>query len=324
MIQFSIIVPVYNRPQEMEEFLHSLSLQTDKDFEVMVMEDQSPNSCESICQRYASNINIQYYCIHTGRSERRNLGMEKAKGNYFILFDSDCIIPPNYIATLRQVLTSDYVDCFGGPDSANSSFSNTQLAVNYAMTSFLTTGGIRGGMKDVNKFLPRAFNMGFSREVFQRTRGYKEIIGEDIDLSMRIKEGGFSVRLIKEAVVVHKRNVDIPKFFRQVNTFGKARILLSKLHPHSLKITHLFPSCFLLGCITLLILALLSPYFLLPLAVYSVALFAESWINNGSLAVAALSVVTSYAQLFGYGLGFIDELITRRASKKASEQLYRQ
>ncbi len=308
----------------MEEFLHSLSLQTDKDFEVMVMEDESPNSCKAICEKYGTDINIKYHCVKTGRSERRNLGMELASGDYFILFDSDCIIPMQYIEVLRNELKNDFVDCFGGPDDANTTFSDIQLAVNYAMTSFLTTGGIRGGMKNVNKYLPRAFNMGFSRAVFDKTKGYKEIIGEDIDLSMRIKEAGFSVRLIKGAKVFHKRRVDIPKFFRQVNTFGKARVLLSKLHPGSLKVTHLFPSCFLLGIIGLILLSFYSVMFLLPIVIYKVALFAESLVKNRSLKVAALSVITSFAQLFGYGAGFIDELITRRASKKASEQLYRQ
>ena len=323
-LNFSVIVPVYNRPDEMDELLCSLSKQTDRKFEVVVMEAEGGKSCESVCHRYSSEISIQFHKEDSDRSARRNRGMQLAKGNYFILFDSDCIIPPDYIATLRNALTDDYVDCFGGPDAAMADFSVTQRAVNYAMTSFLTTGGIRGAMKNVRKYLPRAFNMGFSREVFERTGGYRQMIGEDVDLSMRIKEAGFSVKLIKEAFVYHKRRVTLRTFYRQVNTFGKARVLLTKLHPHSLKLTHLFPSFFLVGNIALLALAFWKPVCLLPVLLYVVMLFCESLFKNKNLLVALLSPVTSYIQLCGYGLGFIEELLTGKASKKAAETLYRQ
>ncbi len=324
-IQFSIIVPVYNRPQEMAEFLESLALQTDVDFELMVMEGIGGSSCKTLCQQYGTTLNIQFHENNEGRSQRRNLGMQLATGNYFLLFDSDCILPKEYIATLRKSLQTHYVDCYGGPDSADSSFSNLQLAVNYSMTSFMTTGGIRGGMKQVDKYLPRAFNMGFSREVFEKTGGYYDIIGEDVDLSMRIKEAGFSVRLIKEAVVYHKRRLNIPKFYKQVNTFGKARILLSKLHPNSAKLIHYFPALFTLGNIALVLGALLlCPYFIIPIGIYILALFTESLMINKKMSVAILSIVTSYVQLFGYGLGFINESITKKASKRSAETMYRQ
>jgi GT2 family glycosyltransferase len=252
--------------------------------------------------------------------------MRLASGNYFMLFDSDCILPPEYVATVRQTLENDYVDCYGGPDSADETFTDMQLAVNYSMTSIMTTGGIRGCMKNVDKYLPRAFNMGFSREVFERTGGYLDMIGEDVDLSMRIKESGFKVRLIKDAYVYHKRRVNMKGFFKQVNTFGKARVLLTSRHPGSLKVMHLFPSCFVVGNISLVVMAVLcrSLWWLLPIAVYIMLIFLESLFKNKRLKVALLSIVTSYAQLCGYGLGYIDEFITRRASRKSAETLYRQ
>lgn len=325
-LKFSIIVPVYNRPDEMREFLDSLARQTDTDFEVMVMEGECEHSCKSVCDTYSSQLNIHYHQRPSGRSARRNEGMQLASGNYFLLFDSDCILPPVYIGQLRSALARHYVDCYGGPDSADHTFTDLQLAINYAMTSIMTTGGIRGGMKDVRKYLPRAFNMGFSREVFERTGGYLDMIGEDVDLSMRIKEAGFSVELIPQAVVYHKRRISLSGFYRQVCTFGKARVLLSARHPGSLKLMHLFPSCFAVGNAGLLLLSVItcSAWWLLPIALYVSLLFTESLLKNKRLRVALLSVVAGYIQLCGYGIGFIDELITRRASHRASETLYRQ
>lgn len=325
MLQFSIIVPVYNRPQEMDEFLESLVLQTDKDFDVMVMEGKCEHSCKLVCDKYCDRLNIKFYEDNSGRSERRNLGMQLALGNYFLLFDSDCILPKDYIAIVRKVLTDDYVDCFGGPDRADDTFSDMQLAINYSMTSIMTTGGIRGGMKALDKFLPRSFNMGLSREVFDVTGGYLDMIGEDTDLSMRIKEAGFKTRLIKEAFVYHKRRINLKGFYRQTNTFGKARVLLSTCHPGSLKIMHLFPSCFAVGNLGLLVLAIFCGwYWLLPIVLYVSMIFIESLIKNKSIKVALLSICTSYAQLCGYGFGYIEEFITRKASKKSAETLYRQ
>lgn len=324
-LKFSIIVPVYNRKQEISELLESLSLQSDTDFEVMIMEGRCTDSCHDICHQYSSQLNIRFFVRDTGRSARRNEGMQLATGNYFLLFDSDCTLPPDYIAGLRKSLTDNYVDCYGG-DSANTSFSDLQLAINYSMTSFMTTGGIRGGMKDVSKYLPRAFNMGFSRRVFEATGGYRDMIGEDVDLSMRIKEAGFVVRLIPAAVVYHKRRITLKGFYRQVNTFGKARILLTKLHPGSLKIIHLFPSCFALGNIFLILMSIIgcSLWWISPLLLYVALIFVESMAKNKSAKVALLSIAASYAQLCGYGFGLVDEAITRRASRKAAESLYRQ
>lgn len=324
-LQFSIIVPVYKRNDELTEFLDSLTRQTDQNFEVLILEAPSDDDATKLCQSYQDRLRIVHKIDDSSRSARRNLGIEMANGNYCLLFDSDVILPPHYIATVRKALTEHYVDCFGGPDSADESFTDIQKAVNYAMTSIMTTGGIRGGTKKLDKFLPRAFNTGFSKEVYEKVGGYREMIGEDTDLSIRIKEGGFKVRLIPEAVVVHKRRITLKKFYRQVYTFGKARILLTKLHPGSLKIMHLFPTAFALGTTLLVLLALLWHWWCItPLLLFALMTFTESLIRNGSLKVAGLSILTSFAQLLGYGFGLLDELFTKRASHTAAEKLYRQ
>ena len=339
-IRLSIIVPVYNRPDEVTELLESLANQTNKDFEVLIMEGDSPNRCDEVCVRYADRVNVHHHFYpEYSRSQRRNKGMDLATGNYFLFFDSDCIIPPKYIAIVREKLQNDYVDCYGGPDSADQDFSDVQLAINYSMTSMMTTGGIRGGTKKVDKFLPRTFNMGFSKEVYDKVGGFKDIIGEDIDQSLRIREAGFTTRLIKEASLFHKRKIDLKKFYKQVNTFGKARILLTTLHPSSFKLVYLLPTCFFLGNVFLVLMALIALIarccgdsafgqwwwvWLLPIALYILAIFCESLIKNKKIKVALLSILTSYIQLCGYGIGFLDEFFTRRASKKSQETIYSQ
>lgn len=324
-LKFSIIIPVYNRPEEVKELLDSLSRQTDKDFEVLIMEGDSQQKSDIICKNYAREIDIHYhYQPKMSRSGRRNLGMEKAIGNYFLFFDSDCIIPDNYIRQIKSILSRKYADCFGGPDNAEQNFSNIQRAINYSMTSIMTTGGVRGRTKKSNKFCPRTFNMGISKEVFLKVGGFREIIGEDIDMSLRIKDAGFAVHLIREVYVFHKRKINLKKFFKQVYTFGKARILLSRLHHNSLEFVHILPTAFLLGNLLLIILSiLLSPYFMLPIGFYVFVIFVESLVKNKSLAIASLSTITSYIQLCGYGLGFLDELFTGRASKVEQELLYK-
>lgn len=325
-MKFSIIVPVYNRSEEINEFLNSLKNQTDKDFEVIIMEGICVDSCKHVVEKFSNCLNIKFFEENTGRSARRNKGMSLAEGDYFLLFDSDCILPSQYISIVRKSLENNYLDCFGGPDNADGSFTDLQLAINYSMTSIMTTGGFRGGRKKMKNFMPRAFNMGFSKEVFQTTHGYREMIGEDVDLSMRIKEAGFSVGLISEAFVYHKRRITLCGFFKQVNTFGKARILLSSLHPGSFRIIHFLPSAFFLGNMFLILLSLIfkCAWFLLPLAIYICLIFIESLCKNKKISIALLSIVTSYFQLFGYGIGYLDEFFTRRASKKNAESLYRQ
>ena len=309
----------------MAELLESLTKHTDKGFEVLVLEDGSSMHCDKVCKRYEDKLDLHYYFIpNTSRSERRNYGMSHAKGEWSILFDSDVIVPPQYIATVRAELEAHpEVDCYGGPDAADASFSDVQKAINYSMTSIMTTGGIRGGMKNKDKFSPRSFNMGISRKCFETVGGYKNMIGEDIDLSIRIQQAGFKTTLIPEAYVYHKRRVDLKKFFWQVNTFGKGRVLLGEMHPGSMKLVHLLPAAFVMGNIALVLLAFWSPWFLLPIGLYVLGLFVESLIKNRSVKIALLSIVAAYMQLFGYGTGFLGECITHKARKKKQEELYK-
>lgn len=324
MERFSIIIPVFNRPDEVDELLASLTRQTDKGFEVLVIEDGSTIPCDEICRKYEEQLDLHYYFKpNSGRSETRNFGMERASGDWFVIYDSDVIVPPHYIATVRAELKKNPVDCYGGPDAADASFSDIQKAINYSMTSFMTTGGIRGATKNKAKFSPRSFNMGISRKCFEKVGGYKNMIGEDIDLSIRIQQAGFKTTLIPEAYVFHKRRVDLRKFFRQVNTFGKGRVLLGEIHPGSLKIVHLLPAAFVLGNIALVLLAFWSPWFLLPIGIYILGLFVESLVKNKSIKIALLSIVAAYMQLFGYGTGFLGECITHKARKAKQEELYK-
>ena len=312
MPYFSVIIPVYNRPDEVRELLESLSKQTLKDFEVLLIEDGSVNRCDTVAQEFGKDLNICYfYKENSGRSLTRNYGMERASGEYLIFFDSDCIIPERYFEIVKARLEEDYVDCFGGPDAAHTSFSNLQKAISYSMTSFFTTGGIRGGKKGMEKFTPRTFNMGFSKEVYKRVGGFKDMFGEDIDLSLRIQKAGFHTVLIRDAFVYHKRRVSFRSFYRQVSVFGRARVDLYLLHPESLKIVHLLPAAFVLGSLILILLSFFCIWALLPLIVYFLALFFESLVCNHSLRIAGLSVLTSIIQLGGYGIGFLSAFIKK-------------
>ncbi|MCC8117585.1 MAG: glycosyltransferase [Bacteroidales bacterium] len=310
---YSVIVPVYNRIDEVRDLLDSLSKQTRKCFEVVLTEDGSTQPCKEVVEEYADNIDIKYFWKENeGRSIARNYGMEHSKGDYFIFFDSDCVIPPDYFEILDQELEKHPLDCFGGPDAAHESFTDVQKAINYGMTSFLTTGGIRGGKVQLEKFTPRTFNMGYSRQVYERVGGFREMFSEDIDMSTRIRQAGFSIGLIRNAKVWHKRRVDFKKFFRQVHVFGMSRITLKLLYPDSLKPVHALPALFVIGCVVLIILAIaLSPLWLLPLIAYLLAIFFTAWASTKSFKIACLAVPASLIQLTGYGLGFIQAFTTK-------------
>ena len=312
-MRFSIIVPIYNRPDEARELLESLSHQTFKDFELVLVEDGSTKPCHDEVEAYRSHFFIQYIVKeNTGRSDSRNVGMQHAGGDYFIFFDSDCIIPPPYLESVDRLLREDYADCYGGPDCEHPSFSTMQKAVNYAMTSFWTTGGIRGGKMTMEKFKPRTFNMGFSRAVYEKVGGFRDMYGEDIDLSIRINREVFTTKLYREAFVYHKRRVNLKKFYKQVNIFGQARINLFKRYPDSLKLVHTLPALFIVGCIIILFLVIFhSLYWLFFPAIYVLILSCDALIKTGSLKIAGLSVVTSLIQLTGYGTGFMKSFVEK-------------
>lgn len=305
--RFSVIVPVYNRRDEVEDLLGSLAKQSLKNFETVIVEDGSPDPCGDIVGKYGEAANARYiFRQNEGRSYARNAGIGAARGDYLIFFDSDCVIPPDYFAILTKALDEKYTDCFGGPDAANESFSPTQRAINFAMTSFLTTGGIRGGKKSLEKFVPRSFNMGFSREVANRISGFREMFSEDIDISTRIKNEGFGIALIPEAKVWHKRRVDFKKFFRQVHVFGMSRITLKLLYPGSLKAVHTLPAlAVVIGLLLVLAGIFISPWWLLPIGIYLAVILAAATISTRSLKIGLLAVPASVIQISGYGSGFI-------------------
>ncbi|MNX64489.1 putative glycosyltransferase EpsH [compost metagenome] len=312
-ISLSLIVPVYNRPQEVEELLNSLSHQSNKHFEVLIVEDGSSVPCNDVVAKYAPVLDVSYYHKpNSGPGQSRNYGAERAKGNYLVFLDSDCVIPPDYIKAVLDSLNHQYVDAFGGPDAAHEDFTDFQKAINYAMTSIITTGGIRGGGEKMDKFFPRSFNMGYSKEVFERTGGFAKIrFGEDIDMSIRILSNGFKTRLIKEAFVYHKRRSTFKQFFKQVHNSGIARINLQKRHPGTLKLVHTLPAAFTLGFLTCLIGAIWCPYLLLPLVLFFVIVFLDATRSTKSVRIGWLAMGVSWMQLVGYGSGFIIAFIRR-------------
>ena len=308
-MKYSIIVHVFNRPDEVEELLESLTTQTSKDFEVVVVEDGSSVPCKEICSRYKDRLDISYYeKPNSGPGQSRNYGVERAQGEYVIILDSDVVLPDDYIKAIDDELTREHADAFGGPDKAHPSFTDTQKAISYSMTSFFTTGGIRGGKKKLDKFYPRSFNMGINRETYTALGGFSKMrFGEDIDFSIRIFKAGCRCRLFPEAWVWHKRRTDFRKFWRQVYNSGIARINLYKKYPESLKTVHLLPAVFTLGVACLLMLAVcVTAWALAPLALYSLAILADSTIENKSIKVGLLSIVSAFVQLTGYGCGFLN------------------
>lgn len=323
-MKYSLIIPVYNRPDEVDELLESLCHQTHKDFEVLVIEDGSQNKCEEVVQRYLSSLDVRYfYKENSGPSPSRNYGAEKSRGEYLLILDSDCVLPPGYIQAIDEELARRDADAFGGPDRAHESFTPVQKAINYAMTSFFTTGGIRGGKKKMDKFYPRSFNMGVRAEAYRALGGFAPMrFGEDIDFSIRIFKEGYACRLFPEAWVWHKRRTDLKKFFKQVHNSGIARINLYKKHPESLKLVHMLPAVFTVGVALLLLLLLVglvlfavpscaaaAPWVtavtVAPLLCFVLLIFIDASVQNKSPYIGLLAVGASFVQLIGYGSGFL-------------------
>ncbi|RYJ51958.1 glycosyltransferase [Flavobacterium petrolei] len=328
---FSLIIPVFNRPDEVDELLESLSQTTYKEiFEIVLVEDGSILVCKDIAQKYGDRLDISYYYKeNSGPGDSRNYGMQKARGDYFIIFDSDCIIPKQYLLEVDKALKQNYVDCFGGPDKALDSFSDIQKAINFAMTSFLTTGGIRGGSEKIDKFQPRSFNMGLSRKAFEASKGFGNIHpGEDPDLSIRLWNLGFETKLFPNAYVYHKRRIDWDKFSIQVNKFGKARPILNSWYPKYNKLTFFFPSVFIIGFFISIVLLLIFNFdYLLQLYfIYFLVLFLVSSYQNKSVKIGYLSLIAVWKQFYGYGLGFIKSyykiIILKQKPQEAFPELF--
>ena len=322
-MKYSIVVPVYNRPDEVDELLESLSNQIQKDFEVIIVEDGSVKTCKDVCDKYADILVLHYYAKeNSGPGQSRNYGAERARGEWLIILDSDVVLPKGYIKAIDSAITTDTV-AFGGSDTAHPSFTPIQKAISYSMTSFFTTGGIRGGKAKLDKFYPRSFNMGIRRDVYQQLGGFSKMrFGEDIDFSYRIVEAGYSPQLFPEAWVWHKRRTDFRKFFRQVYNSGIARINLEKRHPGTLKLVHLLPTVFTVGVIGLILISAIGRALMhyvdrdqfywmcfapwIPIIIYSLIIWIDSSIRNRSLKVGLLSIPAAFVQLMGYGLGFIE------------------
>ncbi|GAB5474336.1 MAG: glycosyltransferase [Maribacter sp.] len=323
---FSFIIPVYNRPNEIEELLRSLAVQTfSKPFEVVVIEDGSTLPSDEVVADFQAKLSITYLQKpNSGPGDSRNYGMRHANGDYFIILDSDCVLPPKYLEIVDRELQRSYVDCYGGPDAAHKSFSLVQKAINYAMTSFLTTGGIRGSKKALGKFQPRSFNMGISHKAFEATGGFGKIHpGEDPDLSIRLWKKGFTTALVPDAFVYHKRRIDWSKFFTQVRKFGTVRPILNKWHPKTAKATYWFPTLFCSGFIIALVLWYLG--LILPVLLfvsYFLLIFLDSLVKNKSIAIALLSLLAVVIQFAGYGFGFLKSSLLLALSPKEPQELF--
>ena len=306
-MKYSFIIPVYNRPDEVDELLDSLTRQTFREFEVVVVEDGSVVPCKDIVDKYTDRLSIHYYNkANSGPGQTRNYGVDRANGEYMLILDSDCILPEKYLEAVEAELQRQKADAFGGPDRAHESFSDVQKAINYAMTSFFTTGGIRGGKKKLDKFYPRSFNMGVRKDVYQALGGFSKMrFGEDIDFSIRIFKGGYQCRLFPEAWVWHKRRTDLKKFFKQVHNSGIARINLYKKYPESLKLVHMLPALFTLGVVFLLLASLFWGGSLSLLFLFALIVFVDASMQNKSLKIGLLAIAASFIQLTGYGTGFL-------------------
>ncbi|REG90508.1 glycosyltransferase family 2 protein [Algoriphagus antarcticus] len=316
-MKFSVIIPVYNRPEELRELAQSLTQQTFSDFEIVVIEDGSTNGSSGVIAHFSDLFQIQYLVQpNTGQGFARNEGMKIAKGEFFVILDSDVILPSDYLQKLSNAIESRRLDAFGGPDASDADFSALQKAMDFAMTSFWTTGGIRGKMKDPSKYQARGFNMGISRKVFEATGGFVDPNqGEDIEWSIRIKKSGFRLELVQEAFVYHKRKNTLLSFAKQSFSFGRNRVNVSRFHPEAIMLVHWLPTAFLLFCLTLPLLFFVNKsLFLLSLSVFllwSIGVVVSSTIQNHSVKVGLLSWIASIAQLFSYGLGLPMELLRK-------------
>ena len=319
---FSVIIPLYNRPQEIDELLHTLTKQTYLQFEVLVIEDGSVNRAEDIVSSYSDRLDISYYYKENeGQGFTRNYGCARAKGDYFVVFDSDCLIPEYYLEIVKDFLLEHQLDAYGGPDGAHKSFTAIQKAISYAMTSPFTTGGIRGNKKHIGQFHPRSFNMGISREVWEKSGGFiLTRLGEDIEFSIRVQSLGFKIGLIPGAIVYHKRRTSFTQFYKQLHFFGRARINIYTHFPSELKIVHFFPACFTIFLLLSLILNLLkqplAAFCNTMLALFVLLIFFHSLAINRSVKVAFLSILASFVQLIAYGMGFMQDLWIRIILKR--------
>ncbi|GAA0880786.1 glycosyltransferase [Algoriphagus jejuensis] len=318
---FSIIIPVYNRPSEVQELLSSLAIQSFREFEVILVEDGSTTKSDIVASRFESIFTVRYFFQENqGQGFARNLGMTKARANFFVILDSDVILPSDYLMVLKKTILERKLDAFGGPDAAASDFSNLQKAMDFAMTSFWTTGGIRGKLKDPSKYQARGFNMGVSRQVFEILGGFVDPNrGEDIEWSLRIKKNGFKLELVEEAFVFHKRKNTLVSFAKQAFSFGRNRVNVSRFHPEAIKLVHWLPTIFLFFVLSIIFNCLFFQIFLIPhlliIGIWAgLVVYTACW-KYKSISVGGLALMTSVIQLCGYGAGLIVELFRKSVSR---------
>lgn len=327
--RFSIIIPVFNRPQEVEELFESLTNSDEQPYEVIIVEDGSSVPCSDVVDKYRALLTINYLQqSNSGPGPARNFGAKAARGEYLIFLDSDCLVPPTYLTTINNALAKNKIDCFGGPDRTHHSFSTIQKAIGYSMTSPLTTGGIRGEKEKMDKFYPRSFNMGIKKSVFEAVNGFATMrFGEDLDLSMRVMEAGYKTCLIHDAYVYHKRRNTFKSFYKQVYNSGIARINLQIKHPGTLKIVHALPSLFVLGhvvaCGLIVLLPALATMILTLLMILPLLLFTDAWIRCKEFTTAIYAIPASYTQLAGYGIGFMNAYWKRIILKQGEFQRFK-
>lgn len=311
---YSLIIPVFNRPQELDELLACIQTQEFHDFEVIVVEDGSTDDAASIIEKYKESFALAYYVKDNGgQGFARNYAFERAKGDYFIILDSDALLEPTYLTEVDKAIKEQGLDLFGGPDQDHPSFTPIQKAISYSMTSFFTTGGIRGKEKNIGgQFHPRSFNMGISRKVYEVTGGFKITrMGEDIEFSIRCITLGFKSGLIPKAFIYHKRRTDFKQFYKQLHFFGRARINISRFFPEELKAVHFFPFLFfcyyVLTGMALLAMPLYGLLLLSGIVTYSLLIFIAAFLYTKSFKIAILSIFAANIQLFAYGKGFAEE-----------------
>jgi glycosyltransferase involved in cell wall biosynthesis len=318
---FSIVIPVFNRPDEIDRLLQSLTLQDDKNpFEVVVVEDGSTIDAKQVCDRYSNQLEINYYFKpNSGPGDSRNYGMSKAKGNYFLILDSDCILTSNYLSTVQKALSTSYTDCFGGADAAHESFTFFQKVVNAVMTNPFSTGGIRGRKIGLTRFQPRSFNMGVSKQLFEATGGFGKIHpGEDPEFVFRAWDLGFNTRFVDGAEVFHERRIRLNSFVKQIYKFGSVRVILNRMHPKYQSRLFLLPSVFTIGWMLLVVLSLISfllntkaPYLdfaylgILLYLLYSILFFVSTWFISKSFQIAVVSVPLMFIQFASYAYGYL-------------------
>ncbi len=321
-IFISVITPSYNRASELEHLMRSISAQSiDHNlFELIISDDGSTDDTEALINSWQekASFSIKYISQENkGPGAARNHGLEKSIGELILFIDSDCEAHPKWIETIVDEYHKSEFDACGGPDGGKKDFTLLQKAIDYSMTSFFTTGGMRGhSEKMISKFYPRTHNMGVKRDKYEAVGGFGNLRhGQDIEFSHRIRTSGGKIRFIKNALVYHRRRTSLRQFIKQVFNWGVARINLGKIDTAMLEPVHFLPSLsILLSLFIILIIYQLdwgiSEIFLLFFSPLSIICLLGA-LNKKDLRVFPILLLVIPIQIFGYGLGFLQAYIRR-------------